>query len=188
MLFYASERFRKSKWRFFMLLNVSETPNETFSRFCSRQKHQMKLFSCFCTRQKHQMKLFHASARDRNTKWNFFMLLHMTELGNYLFSLVQNNRTIHDVIKKQANMQITTKYFILLVLLLSIFLVRCQTKVHNCKYSYLLCNIILLLSEILLLIEFCFIVSLIFLICSPCPKYTSLGVRLSNDSWNLLSL
>ena len=60
--------------------------------------------------------------------------------------------------------------------------VRCQTKVHNCKYSYLLCNFILLFSEILLLIEFCFIVSLIFLIFSPCPKYTSLGVRLSNDS------
>ena len=60
--------------------------------------------------------------------------------------------------------------------------VRCQTKVHNCKYSYLCCNIILLFSEILLLIEFCFIISLIFLIFSPCPKYTSLGVRLSNDS------
>ena len=60
--------------------------------------------------------------------------------------------------------------------------VRCQTKVHNCKCSYLCCNIILLFSEILLLIEFCFIISLIFLIFSPCPKYTSLGVRLSNDS------
>ena len=60
--------------------------------------------------------------------------------------------------------------------------VRCQTKVHNCKCSYLCCNFILLFSEILLLIEFCFIVSLIFLIFSPCPKYTSLGVRLSNDS------
>ena len=60
--------------------------------------------------------------------------------------------------------------------------VRCQTKVHNCKYSYLCCNIILLFSEILLLIEFCFIISLIFLIFSPCSKYTSLGVRLSNDS------
>ncbi|MFC2299520.1 MAG: RhuM family protein [Segatella oulorum] len=60
--------------------------------------------------------------------------------------------------------------------------VRCQTKVHNCKCSYLCCNIILLFSEILLSIEFCFIVSLIFLIFSPWPKYTSLGVRLSNDS------
>ena len=60
--------------------------------------------------------------------------------------------------------------------------VRCQIKVHNCKCSYLCCNIILLFSEILLLIEFCFIISLIFLIFSPCPKYTSLGVRLSNDS------
>ena len=36
-------------------------------------------------------------------------------------------------------------------------LVRCQIKVHNCKCSYLCCNIILLFSEILLLIEFCFI-------------------------------
>ena len=35
-----------------------------------------------------------------------------------------------------------------------------------------------------MLIDFCFIISLIFLIFSPCPKYTSLGVRLSNDSWN----
>ena len=60
--------------------------------------------------------------------------------------------------------------------------VRCQIKVHNCKCSYLCCNIILLFSEILLLIEFCFIVSLILLIFSPWPKYTSLGVRLSNDS------
>ena len=62
--------------------------------------------------------------------------------------------------------------------------VRCQTKVHNCKYSYLLWYFIVLLSKNLLLIEFCFINSLIFLIFSPCPKYTSLGVRLSNDSWN----
>ena len=66
-------------------------------------------------------------------------------------------------------------------------IVRCQTKVHNCKYSYLLWCFIVLLSKILLLIEFCFTISLIFLIFSPCPKYTSLGVRLSNDSWNLLS-
>ena len=36
-----------------MLLHATETPNETFSRFCTRQKHQMKLF--------------HASAHDRNT-------------------------------------------------------------------------------------------------------------------------
>ena len=63
-------------------------------------------------------------------------------------------------------------------------IVRCQTKVHNCKYSYLLWYFIVLLSKILLLIDFCFIISLIFLIFSPCPKYTSLGVRLSNDSWN----
>ena len=63
--------------------------------------------------------------------------------------------------------------------------VRCQTKVHNCKCSYLLWYFLVLLSKILFLIEFCFIISLIFLIFSPCPKYTSLGVRLSNYSWNL---
>ena len=61
-------------------------------------------------------------------------------------------------------------------------IVRCQIKVHNCKYSYLCCDFILLCSEILLLIEFYFIASLIFLIFSPWPKYTSLGVRLSNAS------
>ena len=70
--FHASERFRNTKWNFFALLHTTETPNETFS--------------CFCTRQKHQMKLFHASAHDRNTKWNFFMLLHMTETPNGNFS------------------------------------------------------------------------------------------------------
>ena len=61
-------------------------------------------------------------------------------------------------------------------------IIRCQIKVYNCKYSYLLCSFILLCSEILLLVVFCFIVSLILLIFSLCPKYTSLGVRLSNDS------
>ena len=50
-------------------------------------------------------------------------------------------------------------------------IVRCQTKVHNYKCSYLCCNIILLFSEILLLIEFCFIRSRVFLIFSHCPKY-----------------
>ena len=55
-----------------MLLHTTETPNETFSRFCTRQKHQMKLF--------------HASARDRNTKWNFFMLLHTAERPKRRFS------------------------------------------------------------------------------------------------------
>ena len=98
---------------FFMLLHTTETPNETFSCFCTLQKDQMKLFhasahdrnakwnffmllhttetpnktfSCFCTRQKHQMKLFHASAHDRNTKWNFFMLLHTAERLKRIFS------------------------------------------------------------------------------------------------------
>ena len=98
---------------FFMLLHATETPNQTFSCFCTRQKHQMELFrvsahdrnakwnffmllhtsetpnetfSRFCTRQKGQMKLFRASARVRNTKWNFFALLHTTETPNETFS------------------------------------------------------------------------------------------------------
>ena len=69
--------------------------------------------------------------------------------------------------------------------------VRCQTKVHNCKCSYLCCNIILLFSEILLLIEFCFIRSRVFLIFSHCPKYMPdiiflteiLFERRSNIAW-----
>ena len=56
---------------FFMLLHTTETPNETFS--------------CFCTRQKHQMKLFHASAHDRKAKKNFFMLLHTAERPKRIF-------------------------------------------------------------------------------------------------------
>ena len=70
--FHASAHVRNTKWNFFMLLHVTETPNGTFS--------------CFCTRQKHQMKLFRASAHDRNTKWKFFMLLHTTETPNGNFS------------------------------------------------------------------------------------------------------
>ena len=60
--------------------------------------------------------------------------------------------------------------------------VRCQTKVHNCKCSYLLLYFLVLLSKVLLLIEFCFIISLIFLIFSSCPKYTSLGCALLFDN------
>jgi len=30
---HASERFRKTKKKFFMLLNISETPKRSFSRF-----------------------------------------------------------------------------------------------------------------------------------------------------------
>ena len=55
-----------------MLLLTSETPNETFS--------------CFCTRQKHQMKLFHASAHCRKAKKKFFMLLHTVERPKRSFS------------------------------------------------------------------------------------------------------
>ena len=96
-----------------MLLHTTETPNETFSCFCTRQKHQMKLFrasahdrkakkkiftllhtaetpnetfSCFCTRQKHQKEEFHASAHCRKTKKNFFMLLHTAERPKRSFS------------------------------------------------------------------------------------------------------
>ena len=43
-----------------MLLHTTETPNETFS--------------CCCTRQKHQMKLFHASAHCRKAKKKIFTL------------------------------------------------------------------------------------------------------------------
>ena len=91
---------------FLTLLHTTETPNETFLCFCTRQKHQMKLFhasahdrkakkkffmllhttetpnetfSRFCTRQKHQMKLFHASAHCRKAKKKFFTLLHTAE-------------------------------------------------------------------------------------------------------------
>ena len=97
---------------FFALLHTTETPNETFSCFCTRQKHQMKLFhasahdrntkwnffvllhatetpneifSCFCSRQKHQLELFGASAHDRNAKWNFFALLHTAERPKRIF-------------------------------------------------------------------------------------------------------
>jgi len=69
-----------------MLLHTSETPNETFSRFCTRQKYQMKLFHASAHDRKHQMKLFRASAHDRNTKWDFFALLHTTETPNETFS------------------------------------------------------------------------------------------------------
>ena len=55
-----------------MLLHTTETQNETFSRFCTRQKHQMKLF--------------HASAHDRKAKKNFFMLLHTAERLKRRFS------------------------------------------------------------------------------------------------------
>ena len=58
---------------FFMLLHASETPNETFSRFCTRQKHQMKLF--------------HASAHCRKAKKKFFTLLHTAERPKRRFPL-----------------------------------------------------------------------------------------------------
>ena len=78
LLFHASARVRSTKWNFFTLLHTSETPNETFS--------------CFCTRQKHQMKLFHASAHDRNTKWKFFMLLHTAERPKEVFHASAHDR------------------------------------------------------------------------------------------------
>ena len=96
-----------------MLLHTTETLNETFSRFCTRQKHQMKFFhasahvrntnwnflvllhttetpnetfSRFCTRQKGQKEVFHASAHCRKAKKNFFMLLHTAERLKRRFS------------------------------------------------------------------------------------------------------
>ena len=56
----------------------------------------------------------------------------------------------------------TGRMIIFCVFFLVFLSVRCQTKVHNCKCSYLLLYFIVLLSKILLLIEFCFIVSRIF--------------------------
>ena len=87
-IFHASERFRNTKWNFFVLLHTTETPNETFFMLLHTSETPKETFSCFCTWQKHQMKLFRASAHDRNTKWNFFMLLHMTETPNGNFSWV----------------------------------------------------------------------------------------------------
>ena len=109
-------------------------------------------------------------------------------------TLFYHHRRFHPVKPQYVHADIVIKYFLrFLYFLLNLLFphalllysskpVRCQMKVHNCKCSYLCCNIILLFSEILLSIEFCFIISLIFLIFSPWPKYTSLGVRLSNDS------
>jgi len=55
-----------------MLLHTTETPNETFS--------------CFCTLQKGQKEDFHASAHDRKAKKKFFMLLHTAERLKRRFS------------------------------------------------------------------------------------------------------
>jgi len=84
-----------------MLLHTTEMPNETFSRFCTRQKDQMKLFgasahdrkakkknfmllhtaerqkrsfSCFCTLQKGKKEFFHAAAHCRKAKKKIFTL------------------------------------------------------------------------------------------------------------------
>ena len=81
-----------------MLLHTTETPNETFS--------------CFCTRQKHQMKLFRASAHDRNTKWNFFALLHTTETPNETFSrfCVARKRLKEQIKENPANINLRGLY------------------------------------------------------------------------------
>ena len=98
---------------FFMLLHTTETPNETFSCFCTLQKGQKEVFhasahcrkakkkisallhtaeppnetfSCFCTRQKGQKEEFHASAHCRKAKKKFFMLLHTAERLKRRFS------------------------------------------------------------------------------------------------------
>jgi len=51
--------------KFFMLLNVSETPNGDFS--------------CFCTLQKGQKEVFHASEHFRKAKMKIYMLLNISE-------------------------------------------------------------------------------------------------------------
>ena len=55
-----------------MLLHTTETPNETFSRFCTLQKGQKEVF--------------HASAHCRKAKKKFFMLLHTAERLKRRFS------------------------------------------------------------------------------------------------------
>ena len=81
-----------------MLLHTTETPNGTFS--------------CFCTRQKHQMKFFHASAHDRNTKWNFFALLHTTETPSGTFSCfhVARKRLKEQIKESPANISLRGLY------------------------------------------------------------------------------
>ena len=51
--------------KFFTLLNVSERPKRSFSRFCTLQKDQNKVF--------------YASEHFRKTKMKFFMLLNVSE-------------------------------------------------------------------------------------------------------------
>ena len=70
--FYASERLRKTKWSFFVLLSDSERPNG--------------VFSCFWATHKDQMEFFRASEWLRKTKWSFFVLLSDSERLNGVFS------------------------------------------------------------------------------------------------------
>ena len=104
--FYASERLRKTKWSFFVLLSDSERLNGVFSYFWVTQKDQMEffraserlikakwsffvllsdserlngVFSCFWATQKDQMEIFRASERLRKAKWSFFVLLSDSE-------------------------------------------------------------------------------------------------------------
>ena len=108
-------------------------------------------------------------------------------VGHYQISLQTHALTMHVFCNKIRNGSFSVYHHFYLfsnvfestsfqIMLSSCFpsfpiIVRCQTKVHNYKCSYLCCNIILLFSEILLLIEFCFIRSRVFLIFSHCPKY-----------------
>ena len=69
---HASERFRNTKWRFFMLLHTAERQKRSFSRFCTLQKGKKEVF--------------HASAHCRKTKKKFFMLLHIAERPKRSFS------------------------------------------------------------------------------------------------------
>ena len=63
--FRASERLRKTKWSFFVLLSDSERPNG--------------VFSCFWATHKDQMEFFRAFERLRKAKWSFFVLLSDSE-------------------------------------------------------------------------------------------------------------
>ncbi len=84
----------------------------------------------------------------------------VTDISKVLQDMTEEMRLLRETVNQQ--------YAEIIKLNLYVAKQKCTTaKVHNCKYSYLCCNFILLCSEILLLIEFCFIVSLILLISSP---------------------
>ena len=108
-------------------------------------------------------------------------------VGHYQISLQTHALTMHVFCNKIRNGSFSVYHHFYLfsnvfestsfqIMLSSCFpsfpiIVRCQTKVYNCKCCYLLWYFLVLLSKILLLIEFFFIRSRVFLIFSHCPKY-----------------